>query len=149
LENDLKTHIPKQDEIEQKEWWIVDANDQILGRLATQVAILLRGKHKPNFTPHLDLGDFVIVVNAEKIVLTGKKMEQKTYFRHSTYPGGQTITPVKDVMKKEPELVVRKAIWGMLPHNALGRRLIRKLKVYRNSDHPHQAQQPAAWELSG
>ncbi len=145
----MKTHIPKQDEIEQKEWWIVDANDQILGRLATQVAILLRGKHKPNFTPHLDLGDFVIVVNAEKIVLTGKKMEQKTYFRHSTYPGGQTITPVKDVMKKEPELVVRKAIWGMLPHNALGRRLIRKLKVYRNSDHPHQAQQPAAWELSG
>lgn len=145
----MKTHIPKQDEVDQKDWWIVDAEGQVLGRLATQVATLLRGKHKPNFTPHLDLGDFVVVVNAEKIVLTGKKMEQKTYFRHSTYPGGQTITPVKDVMAKEPELVVHKAIWGMLPHNALGRRLIRKLKVYRNSDHPHQAQQPEKWELSG
>jgi large subunit ribosomal protein L13 len=144
----LKTFIPKQKEIDDKKWWLVDAGDQRLGRLATQVAILLRGKHKPTFTPHLDMGDFVVVINAEKLVLTGRKMEQKTYFRHSTYPGGQTITPVKELMAREPELVVKKAIWGMLPHNALGRRRIRKLKVYRSTDHPHQAQQPMAWDLS-
>ncbi len=144
----LKTFIPKKKEIDDKKWWLIDADDQRLGRLATQVAILLRGKHKPTFTPHLDMGDFVVIINAEKLVLTGRKMEQKTYFRHSTYAGGQTITPVKELMAREPQLVVKKAIWGMLPHNALGRRLIRKLKVYRSTDHPHQAQQPMVWDLS-
>lgn len=143
----MKTFIPKENDIQRKRWLVVDATGQRLGRLATRVAILLRGKHKPIFTPHLDTGDFVIVINADKLVLTGDKLEQKQYFRHSTYPGGGKFTPVKKVMEQNPEIVVRKAIWGMIPHNALGRQVITKLKIYRGPDHPHEAQQPVEWDL--
>lgn len=138
----MKTYIPKAQDIK-REWVLIDADGQRLGRLATKVATLLRGKHRPIFTPFLDTGDFVIVVNAEKISLSGQKIEQKTYFRHSTYPGGSRITTMKQAMEKKPEWVVRHAIWGMLPHNKLGRKLIRKLKVYRGSEHPHTAQKPS------
>ena len=137
----MKTYIPKPKDIK-NEWLLIDATGQRLGRLATRVATLLRGKHKPEFTPFLDTGDFVVIVNAEKISFSGKKLEQNSYFRHSTFPGGSTITPLKSMMKKNPEMVLKKAIWGMLPHNALGRKVIRKLKVYAGPEHPHQAQAP-------
>jgi large subunit ribosomal protein L13 len=137
----LKTFIPRITDI-RREWVLVDADGERLGRLATRVATYLRGKHRPIFTPNLDTGDFVIVVNADKIALTGRKMQQKTYFRHSTHPGGGTTTPVYRMMNEKPELVIRKAVWGMLPHNPLGRKLIRKLKIYAGPGHPHEAQQP-------
>ena len=137
----MRTFIPKPGDI-QREWLLVDASGERLGRLASRVASILRGKHRPIYTPHLDTGDFVIIVNADKIALTGNKIEQKTYFRHSTHPGGQTVTPLKMAITEKPEWVVRKAIWGMLPHNALGRKMIRKLKIYTGSTHQHQAQQP-------
>ena len=142
----MRTYIPKQKDIKH-EWLVVDAEGQRLGRLATRVATVLRGKHRPIFTPHLDTGDFVIVINAEKIGLTGNKLNQKTYFRHSMYPGGSTFTLLRDAMENKPEWVVRQAVWGMLPHNRLGRKLIKKLKVYSGSEHPHQAQQPTKLEL--
>ena len=137
----MKTYIPKPKDIK-NEWLLIDATDQRLGRLATRVATLLRGKHKPEFTPFLDTGDFVVIVNAEKISLSGNKIDQKSYFRHSTFPGGSTITPLKTMMENKPEMVLKKAIWGMLPHNALGRKIIKKLKVYAGPEHPHEAQEP-------
>ncbi len=144
---DLRTFIPKANDIKRK-WWIVDADGQRLGRLATRIATILRGKHRPIYTPHLDTGDFVVVVNADKIALTGNKLEQKSYFKPSPYPGGSKIIPMKRVMENKPEWVVRKAIWGMLPHNRLGRKLIKKLKVYAGSEHPHSAQQPDVLNLT-
>jgi len=143
----LKTYIPKPNEIK-RGWVLIDAEGQRLGRLATRAATILRGKHRPIFTPFLDTGDFVVIVNADKIELTGRKLEQKSYFRHSMYPGGSHVTKMKKAMATKPEWVVRKAIWGMLPHNVLGRKLIRKLKVYAGPEHPHQAQQPIRYDIS-
>jgi large subunit ribosomal protein L13 len=123
-------------------WWVVDAEGAILGRLASRVAARLRGKHNPLFTPHVDTGDSVIIVNADKIKLTGKKWEQKTYYRHSGYMGGIKSTTARKLMETKPEEVIRKAVRGMLPKNSLGRELCKKLKVYTGKDHPHIAQQP-------
>ncbi|MDA8142217.1 MAG: 50S ribosomal protein L13 [Desulfobacteraceae bacterium] len=123
-------------------WWIVDAEGAILGRLASQVAARLRGKHNPLFTPHVDCGDSVIIVNADKIKLTGKKWEQKTYYRHSGYMGGIKSTTARKLMENKPEEVIRKAVRGMLPKNSMGRQMCKKLKVYTGKDHPHGAQQP-------
>jgi len=142
----LKTFIPKEDDSNRK-WWVIDAENVKLGRLATQVATILRGKHQPSYTPHLDMGDFVIVVNADKVALSGRKVEYDSYFRHSTHPGGWTMTPLKVAIVDRPEWVIRRTIWGMIPHNALGRRVIKKLKVYRGPEHPHQAQVPQDWKL--
>jgi large subunit ribosomal protein L13 len=137
----MKTYVPKKDDIEQG-WWLVDAEGVTLGRLAAKVASHLRGKHKPMFTPFLDTGDHVVVVNAEKIVLTGRKLDQKLYYRHSGYPGGLKETPVRRMLERHPERVIELAVKGMLPKGPLGRRLARKLKVYAGSKHPHQAQIP-------
>ncbi len=137
----MKTYIPKQQDI-RRDWALVDAEGMRLGRLAARIARVLRGKHKPNFTPFLDTGDFVVVINAEKLEFTGRKLEQKTYFRHSTYPGGAKTTTLKRMMESKPETVVKKAVWGMLPQNKLGRRLLKKLKVYSGPEHPHEAQRP-------
>jgi large subunit ribosomal protein L13 len=134
-----KTHV--------REWFVVDAKDQILGRLATRVAMVLMGKHKPTYTPFLDTGDFVVVVNADKIRLTGKKPLQKVYKRFSGYPGGQKEVPFAVEFAKHPEEVVRHAVLDMLPRGTLGRQQIRKLKVYRGADHPHKAQQPKPLEI--
>ncbi len=126
----------------EKEWVLVDASDCILGRLATRVATILRGKHKPNYTPHVDCGDHVIVINAEKIQLSGNKMDQKEYIRHTGYPGGQRFASVSKMMAKKPAFIVEKAIKGMLPKNKLGSQMFRNLHVYKGSEHPHEAQQP-------
>lgn len=142
----MKTYTPKVTDI-QRRWLVVDAENKVLGRLASEVAQLLRGKHKPMYTPHLDTGDFVIVVNAEKVRLTGNKAETKTYFRHTGYMGGDKHIPVKDVLAKHPERVVELAVKGMLPKNNLGRLMRRKLKVYAGPDHPHVAQQPEPIEI--
>ena len=131
-----------------RKWYVVDAKDKVLGRLAVEVAKLLRGKNKPSYTPHLDTGDHVIVVNADKVALTGKKILQKTYFRHSGYPGGTTFTKAGDLLKKRPERMVELAVRGMLPKNSLGRRMASKLKVYKGAEHPHAAQKPEILELS-
>lgn len=130
-----------------REWYLVDATDRTLGRLASQVARRLRGKHLPSFTPHADIGDFIIVVNAEKVKLTGRKWEQKTYYRHSGYMGGIKAITAKKLREKRPEDLVRFAVWGMLPKNRLGRKLYKKLKVYAGPDHPHEAQQPQPLDL--
>lgn len=130
-----------------RDWWVVDATDQTVGRLSSKVAQLLRGKHKPWFTPHVDTGDFVVILNADKIKVTGKRIEKKSYFRHSGYPGGQTITSFKEAMEKKPEFVVEHAVKGMLPKGRLGRQMIKKLKVYTGGDHPHDAQKPKVFEL--
>ena len=127
-------------------WWFVDAKDQILGRLATRIASRLRGKHNPLFTPHVDTGDWVVVINADKIVLTGKKMEKKNYYRHSGYIGSLKTTTAKELMEKKPEDLIRFAVKGMLPKNRLGRKLFKKLKVYAGEKHPHQAQMPEIME---
>ena len=142
-----KTSIPSLDSVD-RPWFLVDAENQTLGRLATEVASVLRGKTKPNFTPHLDTGDFVIVVNAEKIKVTGKKAEQKLYRKHSGRPGGMKVESFNSLQARIPERIVEKAIKGMLPHNSLGRQLFRKLKVYKGSDHPHAAQAPKALNLN-
>ena len=142
----MSTYMAKPNEVEQQ-WYLVDAADQTLGRLATKVAEILRGKHKPIFTPHVDTGDFVIVINAEKIKLTGNKWDQKKYYRHSGYPGGLKEMTYKQLLQKKPELIIEKAVKGMIPHNKLGRQIIKKLKVYAGPDHPHQAQQPKELEL--
>jgi large subunit ribosomal protein L13 len=142
----LKTFMAKSAEVEQK-WYLVDAEGQTLGRLSSQVASILRGKHKPIYTPHVDTGDFIIVINAEKIVLTGNKLQQKKYHHHSGYPGGMKETSYKDLLAKKPEKAIEVAVKGMLPHNRLGSKMYKKLKVYRGSGHPHQAQQPEALEL--
>jgi large subunit ribosomal protein L13 len=143
----VRTYSPKPGEVE-RQWHVIDATDVVLGRLASQVAILLRGKHKPTFAPHVDTGDFVIVVNADKIALTGNKREQKVAYRHSGYPGGLRTVHYKDLLAKHPAKAVEKAVKGMLPHNTLGRRMSRKLKVYAGPDHPHQAQQPSTFEIT-
>jgi len=125
-----------------RKWYVVDATDKVLGRLATEVASVIRGKHKAIFTPNMDTGDFVIVINAEKVRMTGKRELQKTYFRHSGYPGGGRTSSFAEIMEKKPELVIEKAVKGMLPKNRLGRKLFTKLKVYAGNEHPHTAQQP-------
>ena len=141
-----KTSIPSIDPCN-RQWYLVDAENQTLGRLATEVASVLRGKTKPNFTPHLDTGDFVVVVNAEKIRVSGKKAQQKLYRRHSGRPGGMKVETFNSLQNRLPERIVEKAIKGMLPHNALGRQLFRKLKVYKGADHPHAAQKPQMLNL--
>ena len=142
----MRTYTPKAHEIEHK-WWVVDAADKTLGRLATEVARVTRGKHKPMFTPHLDTGDNVIVINASKVVLTGNKADQKTYFRHSGYMGGEQHIPFRRVMASHPERVIEMAVKGMLPKSALGKNLSKKLKVYAGSEHPHQGQQPQPLDI--
>lgn len=138
-----RTYSAKEADITRK-WYVVDADGKTLGRLATQVAIVLRGKHKPIFTPHVDTGDHVIVVNAEKIHLTGDKVRQKTYYRHSGYPGGLKSETVKDLLERKPYVIVERAIKGMLPKTKLGKQMGRKLNVYAGPTHPHKAQQPEA-----
>jgi large subunit ribosomal protein L13 len=142
----VRTFTAKTSEIERK-WYVVDARGQTLGRLASRIAPILRGKHKPVYTPHLDCGDFVIVVNAEKVRVTGRKMDQKFYHRHSGYPGGLSSISLRDQLAQHPERVLEAAVKGMLPKNKLGRRMMKKLKVYAGDSHPHQAQQPQALEL--
>ncbi len=136
-----KTYVPKASEIKQ-DWVLVDANDQNLGRLATQIATILLGKNKPSFTPGVDTGDFVVVVNCERIRVTGNKLEEKIYYRHSQYPSGLTAINLREQLRIHPDRVIRAAVWGMLPHNKLGREIIKKLKIYAGPDHPHEAQQP-------
>ncbi|HHJ52245.1 MAG TPA: 50S ribosomal protein L13 [Caldithrix abyssi] len=144
----MKTYIAREKEIEDsRRWYLVDAEGKTLGRVASQIAHILRGKHKPIYSPHQDAGDFVVVVNAEKVKLTGKKLEQKTYFRHSGYIGGVTVTPVALMLQRHPERVIEHAVKGMLPKNALGRKMFKKLKVYAGPEHPHKAQQPEVLEL--
>ena len=139
----MRTDYLKQDEIlPQREWFMVDANNQVLGRLASNIARILRGKHKPTFAPHQDVGDFVVVINAEKVKLTGKKVEQKTYHRHSGYPGGLKEISFQRMIQKHPDRVIENAVRLMLPKNVLGRKMIKKLKVYAGGNHPHQAQNP-------
>lgn len=139
----LKTFIASEEEVQKnKQWFVVDAENIVLGRLASKVASILKGKHKPTYSPHYDVGDFIVVVNAEKIKLTGKKMMQKTYFRHSGYPGGEIITPVALMLQRHPDRVIEYAVKGMLPKNSLGRKMFKKLKVYAGEKHPHAAQQP-------
>ena len=142
----MRSYMPKMDEIT-REWVVMDASDQVLGRLATKVARLLRGKHKPEFTPHLDTGDFVVVINADKVRLTGAKMDDKVYYRHSGRPGNLKSETARERMDKYPERIIQAAVWGMLPKNRLGRKLLKKLKVYSGSEHPHQAQQPKTHAL--
>ncbi|MCD6353757.1 MAG: 50S ribosomal protein L13 [Proteobacteria bacterium] len=142
----MGTFQAKKDQVE-KNWYLVDAEDKILGRLASQLASILRGKNKPIFTPHVDTGDFVVVVNAKKIKLTGRKLKDKIYYHHSGYPGGIKSINAKDLLDKRPEDVILKAVKGMLPKNSLGRTMLKKLRVYPDNVHPHQAQQPEKIEL--
>jgi large subunit ribosomal protein L13 len=137
----MGSYVPKESEIT-REWVVMDAADQVLGRFATEVARLLRGKHKPDYTPYLDTGDFVVVVNAEKVRLTGAKVDDKVYYRHSGRPGSLKSETARERLDKHPERVIQAAVWGMLPKNRLGRKLLRKLKVYAGPEHPHEAQQP-------
>lgn len=142
----MKTYTPKANEIE-RAWWVVDAEGKPLGRLASQVARVLRGKHKPSYTPHLDVGDHVVVLNASKVRLTGKKADEKTYFRHSGYMGGERHIPFRRMIQRHPERVIELAVKGMLPKNSLGRSMRKKLRVYAGDAHPHQSQQPRPLEL--
>ncbi|MEI7027580.1 50S ribosomal protein L13 [Paenibacillus sp. y28] len=142
------TYMAKPNEVERK-WYIIDAAGQTLGRMASEAASILRGKHKPEFTPHVDTGDFVIVINADKIVLSGKKLQQKNYYRHSQYMGGLKVTSAQELLNTKPERMVEFAIYGMLPKNKLGDKLKTKLNVYAGSEHPHIAQKPEVWELRG
>lgn len=141
-----KTYMAKPGEIERK-WYILDATGKPLGRLAAEAARILRGKHRPQFTPHVDTGEHVIVINAEKVVLTGNKLQKKKYIRHSGYPGGLKVMGYDKLLATRPELAVQKAITGMLPRNRLGARMAKKLRVYRGAEHPHQAQKPQAWSM--
>ena len=142
----MGTFMAKPAEIERK-WYIIDAAGRPLGRTASEAARILRGKHKPIFTPHIDTGEFVIIINADQAILTGKKLDQKMYYHHSGYPGGLKEVKYKDLMAKKPVLAVEKAVKGMLPHNSLGRATAKKLKVYAGSEHPHAAQKPEIWEF--
>ena len=142
----MKTYAVKASEIE-RSWWLVDASDQTLGRLATRIATLLEGKHKPIYSPHLDTGDHVVVVNAARVRVTGNKLIQKRYYRHSNYPGGLKEESLEALLDRKPELVIERAVKGMLPQNRIGRAMFRKLKVYSGGEHPHAAQQPTAVEL--
>lgn len=141
-----KTYVPKSGDITH-EWVFVDANGQNLGRLATQISIVLLGKNKPTFTPGVDTGDYVVVVNAERITVTGKKLDDKYYYHHSGYPGGLKQINLRNQLAKHPDRVIRRAVWGMLPHNKFGRKLIKKLKIYAGPDHPHLAQDPKPIEF--
>lgn len=143
----MKTYTVKAGEIRRK-WYVVDAQDLVLGRLASEVAQILRGKRNPAYTPHMDVGDNVIIVNSDKVKLTGNKQEQKVYYRHSGYPGGLREIPYSDLMKNKSDFVVQKAVRGMLPHNRLGRQMLKKLHVYKGASHPHQAQQPEQLDLA-
>jgi large subunit ribosomal protein L13 len=142
----VKTYSAKPQEVE-REWFVVDAQGQTLGRLATRIATLLRGKHKPLYTPHVDCGDYVIVVNAQEVNVTGQKLDQKIYYRHSGYPGGLRQVTLRRRLQTHPERVIEAAVRGMLPKNRLGRKMFKKLKVYAGPDHPHQAQQPKALDM--
>jgi large subunit ribosomal protein L13 len=137
----MKTGFAKKESVERK-WYVIDAKDQVLGRLAVEIARRLRGKHKPTYTPHIDTGDYIIVVNADKIRLTGNKLEKKMYYRHTGYPGGLKVISLKKLLQRKPERVLEHAVKGMLPKNRLGRRMYKKMKVYVGPDHPHEAQQP-------
>lgn len=142
------TYMAKANEVERK-WYIIDAEGQTLGRIASEVASILRGKHKPQFTPHVDTGDFVIVINADKVRLSGNKLQDKKYYRHSMHPGGLKVTPAGEMLKNKPERMFELAVFGMLPKTRLGESMKTKLKVYAGSEHPHAAQQPVAWEIRG
>ncbi|MFQ3568019.1 MAG: 50S ribosomal protein L13 [Aggregatilineales bacterium] len=142
----MKTYTPKQNEIQQN-WWVVDAEGQTLGRLASKIALILRGKHKPIYTPNLDTGDYVIVINAEKIRVTGNRLDEKVYYRHSKYQGGLKQITLRRQLEKYPERPIQAAVKGMLPKNALGRQMLKKLKVYAGPNHPHEAQRPQPLEL--
>ena len=142
----MKTFVPKKNEIERK-WWLIDADGKILGRLATEISILLQGKRNPEFVKFMDSGDFVVVINAEKVKVTGKKLEQKKYYSHSGYPGGIREKTLKEMLEKNPEDVLRKAVRGMIPKNKLGRAMYKKLKVYTGPDHPHEAQMPKEYQF--
>lgn len=143
----MKTYMAKAETVQRK-WYIVDAEGMVLGRLASQVAHILRGKHKPTFTPNTDTGDHVIIINADKVVLTGKKLDQKIYYHHSGYPGGLKKTPYRRLMQQKPEFAVKHAVVGMLPKGPLGRKMATKLRVYAGAEHEHQAQKPEALKLS-
>ena len=143
----MKTFMAKPAEVERK-WYVIDAEGQVLGRLASQVAAILRGKNKPTYTPHVDTGDHVVIINASKIVLTGRKLDQKVFYRHSGYVGGLKELPYKRLMETKPEFVVAEAIRGMLPHNSLGRKMFKKLRVYAGAEHDQQAQKPEDFKLT-
>jgi large subunit ribosomal protein L13 len=142
----MKTFVAKEHEIEKK-WHLIDAKEKVLGRLASEIASILRGKNKPIFTPHMDAGDYIVVINADKIILTGGKMEKKMYYHHSGYVGGLKKTTAKEMLLKKPENLIKFAVKGMLPKNSLGRRQLTKLKIYAGQDYPHQAQQPEKLEI--
>ncbi|WP_062431429.1 50S ribosomal protein L13 [Herbidospora daliensis] len=143
----MSTFTPKPNDVD-RQWYVIDATDVVLGRLASHVAVLLRGKHKPIFANHVDTGDFVIIVNADKIALSGNKLEQKKAYRHSGYPGGLRSVTYGELMEKRPDRAVEKAVKGMLPKNALGRKMAKKLKVYAGPEHPHKAQSPVPFEIT-
>lgn len=143
----MRTYSPKPADVT-REWHVIDATDVVLGRLAVQTATLLRGKHKPTFAPHVDGGDFVVIVNASKLALSGNKRADKLVYRHSGRPGGLTATPIGDILDKDPRKAVEKAVWGMLPKNRLGRKMLKKLKVYAGPEHPHAAQQPKSFQIT-
>ncbi|MBN1479007.1 50S ribosomal protein L13 [candidate division KSB1 bacterium] len=137
----MKTYSPKPQDVERK-WYVIDAEGEILGRLAARVANIIRGKHKPMWAPHADVGDYVVIINADKVRLTGRKADTKVYYSHSGYPGGLKTTPFRRLQSKRPEFIVREAVRGMLPHNRLGRAVLKHVKIYASSTHPHEAQQP-------
>jgi large subunit ribosomal protein L13 len=143
----VRTYSPKPGDIS-REWLVIDATDIVLGRLAVQTANLLRGKHKPIFAPHVDTGDFVIIVNAEKVALTGDKLTKKMAYRHSGYPGGLSATPIGNLLEKDARKAIENAVWGMLPKNKLGRQILKKLKVYSGPNHPHEAQKATPYEIT-
>ena len=144
----MKTYTAREGDI-QRRWLVVDAAGKSLGRLASHVATVLRGKHKPTYTPHMDTGDFVVVINAKQVALSGRKAEDKKYFSHSMYPGGGSWTSIGQLLEKHPERVLERAVKGMVPRNRLGRAMMKKLKVYGGAEHPHSAQQPVAWDPLG
>ncbi|MBS3810865.1 MAG: 50S ribosomal protein L13 [Halanaerobiales bacterium] len=142
----MTTYMAKPNEVEKK-WYVVDAEDKTLGRLASKIATVLRGKHKPEYTPHVDTGDFVIVINSDKVRLTGNKWDQKNHYKHSQYPGGLKTITYRDLKKKNPNEIIRHAVKGMVPSNKLGKKMMKKLKIYNRPDHPHQAQKPQELEF--
>ncbi len=142
----MKSYMAKANEVERK-WYIIDAKDKVLGRLASEIATVLSGKHKPIYTPHVDTGDFVIVINAEKVKLTGKKLEQNNYVYHTGYPGGLKEVPYKRLIQEKPEKIIELAVKGMLPKNKIGRQMIKKMKIYSGAEHKHEAQQPEIYEF--
>ncbi len=142
----MKTFSARKEDVVNK-WFVVDAEDKVVGRLACHIATVLRGKNKPIFTPHVDTGDHIVVLNAEKVRFTGRKWEQKKYYHHSTYPGGLKETVAAKMLQKKPEEIIRHAVWGMMPHNRLGRQMMKKLRIYTGSEHPHKAQKPEILEI--